>query len=481
MTDSSSTVERWAVFELALSGPTAGNPFVDVTFGAAFSFRNRVVRADGFYDGDGVYRVRCMPDVPGEWRYVTQSNAAALDGVSGSFVCVEAAAGNHGPVSVRNTYHFAYADGAPYVEVGTTCYAWTHQGDALEEETLRTLQTAPFNKLRMCIFPKHYGYNENEPVLYPYERTADDGWDFARFNPAYFQHQEQRIGQLRDLGIEADLILLHPYDRWGFARMDAGANDHYLRYIVARLAAYRNVWWSMANEYDLMPWLTIADWDRMFHVVQESDPYQHLRSIHNCREFYDHGKPWVTHCSIQRSDVEQSRIWREQYKKPVIIDECRYEGDIPRQWGCITAQEMVRRFWEAAVRGGYCGHGETYLHPQDVLWWSKGGVLHGESPARLAFFRHILEQGPAAGHEPVDGVMEFRWPCVGKAGEYFLVYFGIHQPRQQGVILPEGAVFSAEIIDTWDMTITPVPGALAGKATINMPGKPYIALRLRRA
>ncbi len=35
---------------------------------------------------------------------------------------------------------------------------------------------------------------------------------------------------------------------------------------------------------------------------------------------------------------------------------------------------MVRRFWETAVRGGYCGHGETYLHPEDILWWSKGGV-----------------------------------------------------------------------------------------------------------
>jgi hypothetical protein len=26
-----------------------------------------------------------------------------------------------------------------------------------------------------------------------------------------------------------------------------------VRYVVARLAAFPNVWWSMANEYDLMP------------------------------------------------------------------------------------------------------------------------------------------------------------------------------------------------------------------------------------
>jgi len=475
------TVERWGIFELVLSGPTSGNPFVEITFAAEFSFKNRVIYADGFYDGDGIYRVRCMPDAVGEWRYVTRSACPDLAGITGSFVCVEPSAGNHGPLRVHNTYHFAYADGTPYVEVGTTCYAWTHQGDEMEEQTLATLKSAPFNKIRMCIFPKHYAYNANEPVYYPYERDAGGNWDFTRFNPAYFRHQEKRVGQLRDLGIEADLILLHPYDRWGFAHMDAESNDRYLRYVVARLAAYRNVWWSMANEYDLMPWLTIADWDRMFRVVQETDPYRHLRSIHNCREFYDHAKRWVTHASIQRWDVEQTRLWREQYRKPVVIDECRYEGNIPRQWGCITAEEMVRRFWETAVRGGYCGHGETYLHPQDLLWWSKGGVLHGQSPARLAFFRHILEQGPADGHEPIDGVIEYRWPCVGKSGEYYLTYFGIHQPALVDLNLPAGIRFRGEIIDTWNMTVSScVPEILSGSVSVAMPGKPYMALRLRK-
>ena len=73
---------------------------------------------------------------------------------------------------VRYTTHFGYEDGTPYVPIGTTCYAWTHQGDALEEQTLATLRTAPFNKMRMCVFPKSYAYNANEPVYYPFERDA---------------------------------------------------------------------------------------------------------------------------------------------------------------------------------------------------------------------------------------------------------------------------------------------------------------------
>ena len=98
----------------------------------------------------------------------------------------------------------------------------------------RRLTDAPFNKMRMCVFPKHYRFNQNEPPTYPFEGTPLTDWDFTRFNPAHFRHLEQRVGDLRDLGIEADIILFHPYDRWGFATMDAETDDRYLRYVVAR-------------------------------------------------------------------------------------------------------------------------------------------------------------------------------------------------------------------------------------------------------
>ena len=126
-----------------------------------------------FTMADGVYRIRLMPDSVGRWTYTTNSNVAELDGLHGEFECTPAAAGNHGPVHVHNQMHFAYADGTPYYPFGTTCYAWTHQGDALEEQTLETLAAAPFNKMRMCVFPKDYIYNANEPVYYPYQRSAD--------------------------------------------------------------------------------------------------------------------------------------------------------------------------------------------------------------------------------------------------------------------------------------------------------------------
>jgi len=467
-------VERWEIAEFTFRGPDGGNPYLEVEFGARFEYRHRTVQVDGFYDGEGVYRVRFMPDRDGEWRYTTFSNCPELDGKTGGFTCTPPAPGNHGPVSVRDTFHFGYANGTPHVSVGTTCYAWAHQGDELKERTLETLASAPFNKIRMCVFPKHYAYNANEPAYYPFQRDASGAFDWTRFDPAFWRHFEQRVGQLRDLGIEADLILFHPYDRWGFATMDRETDDRYLRYAVARLAAYRNVWWSMANEYDLMREKSVADWDRFFQIVQERDPYQHLRSIHNCRQFYDHRKPWVTHCSVQHSDLARVREWRETYRKPVVVDECCYEGTIPQGWGNISARELTHRFWLGIAGGGYVGHGETYLHPQDILWWSKGGVLHGQSPARIAFLRQILEEGPVVGLDPVD-----RWG-VGRRGEHYLYYFGVRQPGRWTFDLPEGSDYRIDVIDTWQMTVSALNGTFRGNVTIDLPGRPYLAVRVVR-
>jgi hypothetical protein len=493
-------VEQWGVAEIVLRGPSGGNPFTEVELSVRVARGDQPLEVAGFYDGDGVYRIRFMPDRPGEWRYATRSNRAELDGKTGQFDVTQPSPGNHGPVRVRNTFHFAYADGTPFVPVGTTCYAWTHQGRALEERTLETLKHAPFNKLRMCVFPKFYAYNRGEPTLYPFAETSPRIWDFSRFNPAFFRHLEHRVGQLRDTGIEADLILLHPYDKghWGFDRMAPAEDDRYLRYLVARLAAYRNVWWSLANEWDFLKEKRESDWDRMFRVVQGADPYGHLRSIHNGTLLYNHTLPWVTHASIQNgSAVEEygrAVLYRDVYRKPVVFDEVKYEGDIPERWGQLTAEELVHRFWQGTIAGSYVGHGETYRDPEEVLWWSKGGTLHGQSPPRIAFLRSILDTGPREGFEPID-----KWqdrPVAGREGEQYLVYLGRAAPREWAVELPRGRLndpmtLEAEVIDTWGMTITPLDGrftlrprdrytyACPDRPRIALPGKPYMAIRLR--
>jgi hypothetical protein len=311
------------------------------------------------------------------------------------------------------------------------------------------------------------------------------------------------------MGIEADIILLHPYDegQWGFDRMPDEVDDRYLRYLVSRLAAFRNVWWSLANEYDFMKEKQESDWDRMIQVVHDADPYGRLTSIHNGRDIYNHTNPLLTHASIQNGSAAEEAgravLYRDVYRKPIVFDEIKYEGDIPLRWGNLSAEEMVHRFWECIIAGTYPGHGECYLHPSDVLWWSKGGVLRGESPERIAFLRDILATSPEGGIDPID---KWQVPNVaGKAGDYYLVYFGAQLPDEWKFQLPRqkrddpnelagGMKFKVDVVDTWNMTIEPIEELVeirqpaeadyvvtaADDRVIKLPHKPWLALRITR-
>nr|WP_286278134.1 DUF4038 domain-containing protein [Naasia aerilata] len=154
----------------------------------------------------------------------------------------------------------------------------------------------------------------------PLPGDARAGFDVRRFDVEFWRHLEERITQLGDLGIEADIILFHPYDRWGFSSMDPSADDRYLSYAVARLASFPNVWWSLANEYDILTAKTGEDWERFATIVHRDDPTGHLLSIHNCFDFYDYSRPWITHASVQRRDLyktaEMTTEWRQAWGSP---------------------------------------------------------------------------------------------------------------------------------------------------------------------
>src|ERR1700733_13829886 len=77
--DDSHAVEQWGLFELSLRGPSSGNPFKDVSLSAEFTHQHRTIQVTGFYDGDGAYRIRFMPDIQGSWTHVPFSKAKVIN------------------------------------------------------------------------------------------------------------------------------------------------------------------------------------------------------------------------------------------------------------------------------------------------------------------------------------------------------------------------------------------------------------------
>jgi len=498
-------VEQWGVFELSLTGPSDGNPYMDNSLDAEFTNGSQTVRVPGFYDGSGSYKIRFSPDQLGRWTYVTQSNLAELGDQSGSFRCIEPTGNNHGPLRIVNTFYLEYADGSPFYSIGTTAYQWTSVKKSIQEQTLSTLAESPFNKIRMCVFPKHYRYgNDTEPWMLPFSKKNGEN-DPTQPNYEFFQNFDHRVQQLMDMGIQADVILFHPYDIWGYYLMGKEMNEKYVRYMVARLSAYRNVWWSLANEWDIPEIKVAIDWEGIGSLLQNEDPHQRLRGIHNWyhseTHFYDHTRPWITHVSAQTYSFFNAIKWRNKYQKPVLFDEMRYEGDVPSSWGSLTAKEMTSYFWKAGLSGVYGMHGDTYKNDSDeeteVRWWAKGGTLMGESPERIAFFKRIMEEAPVTEMTPqlvsLSGLpvpdtipdrdagvlieeLNNNIYTLFKEGEYYLSYTA-DSARTIELNLGGTEDYSLEVIDTWNMEIVSEEVVPSGKFQYETE-RPFTALRL---
>ena len=473
--------------------------------------------------------------------------------------------------------HFEHADGTEHFSVGTTSYAWVHHNASTRAATLRSLEsTGAFNKVRMALFPKWFLYNHEEPQsgLYPFAGGPPSNWDFRAFNLSYWRRLEGLIGDLGRQGMVADLILYHPYDgvplaasrgHWGFdcrggddpSRYAVANDDHFLRYAVARLASFSNVWWSMANEWDLIAckaqglrptaaplsdqitaarrpseadllcysqsyedlrttlgndtvqlldhWrrhgkregrllcskmgpafgpptaLSSPIWDHLFRTLRTEDPYRRETSVHNwdgpTSVMYDHSAQWVDHISLQGNDPRvrerlTPRLVGGLYgRKPIIWDEVGYEGNLPHPWGGLTGRQMVDRFWHGLSLGVHVGHGETLLQAdrtddEQVLWWSKGGEMRGESPARIRWFRQYVAATPSLNlgrMRPWRDRGAFGCECSSLVSIGILMLVHVRSSSPCTLWLPGASAYRAYGIDYWNMHRTPL--SLSGCAT----------------
>ena len=508
-------MRQYETFEITLQGPEPASDLAQIDLKAVFTFDEETIDVKGFYAGNGCYKVRFLPRKAGVYHWQVTGILQA----EGEEVSEPAQPNAHGMVQVDGT-NLRYEDGTWFSSFGTTVYALLHQSQDLIDETMRSLAEAPFNKIRLCVFPKWFFYDEVEPDLFPFEGNAEAGWNVHRPNPAFWDHLEARLRQLYEMGIQTDLILFHPYDNghWGFDRMPREDNLVYLGYLLRRLAAFPYLWWSLSNEYDVTHSKTLEEWEEIEQFVADHDPYHHLLSMHQCIVPWDHSRKNITHVSYQTFQINRTAAWQNQFGKPVLIDECGYEGDLKYIWGNASGKEMTARFWRAMALGGYCMHSETFLDPENnVVFWGRGGKLKGESVSRIAFLRQIIESLPGPISPNLEGFtglagsneavyqetlnhipeefrafparilnmpepdrtfhflsqLEYNGRCEDDA---FLWYLDIQACREKECKLPETGTYTIDVIDTWNMTRETVMSHAAGTITVELPGREYMAI-----
>jgi hypothetical protein len=297
-----------------------------------------------------------------------------------------------------------------------------------------TLSRTAFNKVRLFVMP----FSSMNSGFCPFLRLENSELDFEQYDIEFFRRYEAGLLDLQALGIEADLILFHLYDMRGkFSRLPQSQDEGYIRYSVARLSAFRNVWWTLTNEFDLYPQFGIdKNWKALGNLLAENDSYGHLRGIHNsCVGFYDNSESWITHVILQ--DITLQRLTSlprndsamglsaRRFGKPVVVDEYGYEGNIAMTWGSLAPREALEMHWSIVMAGAYGSHGESYFKTQH-------GDLVGEAPARLAFLKQIMTETPFQKLEPLPTVLSSEDPSItvlGAPGDCYIFHFD--QPKEK--------------------------------------------------
>ena len=63
--------------------------------------------------------------------------------------------------------------------------------------------------------------------------------------------------------------------------------------------------------------------------------------------------------------------------------------------------------------------------------------------------------------------------------DYYLIYYSFMRPSFREYYFDDTTEFELRILDTWNMTVTDA-GIVKGKFRVELPGKPYMAIQLKR-
>ena len=396
------SVPVWSVHEVALTADSAyANPYTDVAVTATFtSPGGDTLTVPGFWDGERTWRLRFTPTSEGAWRYETASDDAGLGGQTGTVEATAPEPDAHGFVRVdpEHPYHFVYDSGARYFMLGTTYYEILANAEAEGgwKRALRGSAGYGINKVR---FNVGEGSSDDRGAGFP-DASPYAGGDHDRLDLDHFRRLDEVVHEMAELGLVADMILFwNSETNYGTVDQD----ERFVRYILARYAAYPHVIWCLTNEWNYTG-KPRAYWNGLGRLVRAEDPYlangDRLRPLsihHQTRidfQFFD--QEWPTTAIVQLgvrngqrivedewSDVGANQaqythgddwgwhsiVYNRGHDMPVVNDEYGYMGE-PKDRSAgtdsgdvaLTRAKHRRILWGIYLAGGYASAGDKYQY-----------------------------------------------------------------------------------------------------------------------
>lgn len=407
---SGAAVARNAVCEVRLTASVAyANPYRNAAAQVSLVFSNTsgaTQRVSGFWDGSveaGTGKtkmtVRFTPMSTGVWTYVSTSQDLGLNNRTGSFTVVGSGRGflrrnaNRPEQFVFDNNVKMFMWGQTYYNVVTTARAGGPWKNAIDQSAANKL-----NKVRLLVFPfqKRDEPGECGDSLAPYP----DSKPFTDANHTVLDIQHWRrldevVHYLSSKQMIADLILFST-NCPSYSPLGSVEDERYLRYVLARYAAFPNVIWCLTNEWQFAPDGTCSlpsphpksYWENLGSIVRSEDPWindsagtrQRPLSIHQrTQHTFDFlTSAWPTHAVLQ-DGVRNGRFEAPKFTNgdqwgnygirtnlgfgmPVVNDEYGYLGEKGGTSGCnctFDRDQHRRTIWGIALAGGYGSVGDA--------------------------------------------------------------------------------------------------------------------------
>ena len=458
------SVEVYDILELSatISSPDAVNPFTASTLDGDFSLGSsqEAFHVSGFCDStDGaIFRIRFMPSKPGIYKFnLVYSQDAFTKTFRGEFRATPSH--RRGPIRIDPQYpwHFIWeGTGEHYFFNGTTAYwllGW--RDDRIVQYSIERLHRLKVNRLRVTLAGRtnvYYG----EPIMqgdnftmdlaaWPAKDTHDflhPGFDYSRFNLDHWQRFESMLRFARDRDLIISVVLdmndsrIHPV---------AGSEDErrFLRYAVARFAAFSNITWDMGD--DLERFRDDAWTHDTGTFLVDLDPYHHLATSHpvdaivNGKSVHqDRSSPWFSFTSYQEWSRKQHALMLESRKLqeqagriiPQTNEEYGYEDHYPL-WaipGQESADSLRRVAWDIVMAGGYQTVGESARRGTNVWPDTGGGWVNGRGDDSMTMFLgygHLVDFMTSFEWwktNPHDELVDHGNYCLADPGQVYAVY-----------------------------------------------------------
>ncbi len=410
--------DQWQVVDVAFAATDAKTQ----PFGERFSARlvgpdNRILDAQGFYNGGNEWVLRFSANVEGDWSFKTASSLKSLDGLSAR-VAVKSNRNprQHGGLVTHpnQPQNFFYEDGTECTMLAFEAdwlFALDYDNPDAAPKTAHLLDLLADQRINQVIttvysydvswpkdpllssHPEHEYGGKDE--IYPFLGTNPTP-DFSALNVEFFQRFDRVVSLMNERGITAHLMIYVWNKNVNWPDTESPADNRYFDYIVKRYQAFPNIIWDVSKEALNNARCTESYGRERIARIRKLDAYKRLVTVHDggfCQRNADKVDiiSWQIWSATIYDDMLKTR--NEYPNKPIFnIEHGGYEsspyivfpGDYSHPKTCL------RRNWLLHFAGSY----STYYW-QGAAW---NVIIHnpfeilGDSPKpSFEYYRHLIE------------------------------------------------------------------------------------------